>query len=62
MKPILTISTDYDAKPGQGRYLVTEEHKDGYRILARAETLQSARNFIAIEKHKRQGRKPGSKR
>ena len=40
---VRTVSTDYNAKPGEGRYVVQEEHKDGYVILSRHATLAEAK-------------------
>jgi hypothetical protein len=42
------VSTDYDVPAGQpGRYVITEEHNDGYVVLARFKKLADAKAYLA---------------
>jgi len=42
------VSTDYDVPAGQpGRYVITEEYKDGYFVLARFKRLADAKAYFA---------------
>ena len=44
---LVSVCTDYDVPAGQpGRYVITEEHNDGYIVLARFKRLADAKRYL----------------
>jgi len=45
---LVSVCTDYNVAVGQpGRYLITEEHNDGYVVIARFAKLADAKRALA---------------